>query len=135
MIRKLPNIVVTALALALVTGFSRCKQSSSSNAPQTATDTSTPASAKKPTPRSTFEQDLQYIRNSQYTHIWVFARRDGKPFDKEDGDYLHQTAPHVLDWVGTDEGKRYIAGSNFDLDPGTWKLLRKRFLVEDYSGK
>jgi hypothetical protein len=41
----------------------------------------------------------------------------------------------VVDWVVTDEGKRVIGGTNFDLEQGGMPALRKRFVVEDYTGK
>ena len=136
MIRRLPIFGVIAFAAAsIAVGFSACKRSSTSSAPETAAGTPTTQTAKEPTSGTTFEQGLKYVRNSQYTYVWVFSRKDGKPFDKDDGDVLHKNAPHVLDWVGTDGGKRYIAGTNFDLEPEAWKLLRTRFVVEDYSGK
>ncbi len=88
-----------------------------------------------PVPRTAFERDLQFIRSGQFNHVWVFSRPDGKPFDKSDAAYLRVNAPQVVDWVTTDEGKRVIAGTNFDLEQGNLPLLRKRFVVEDYTGK
>ena len=92
---------------------------------------STPA----PSPKTGFEADLEYVRKGQYTYIWVFARKDGQPLDKNDGAYLRTNAPQVVDWVTTDKGKRVIAGTNFDLAKGNLELLQKRFDVEDYTGK
>jgi hypothetical protein len=92
-------------------------------------------SAAKPSPQTPFERDLQFVRNGQFRYIWVFSRKDGRPLDKADADYLRKNAPQVVDWVTTDEGKRVIAGTNFDLEQGNLNLLRKRFVVEDYSGK
>ena len=136
MIKGLPGIVVIAFAAATIAvEFSACKQSSINSTPETAAGTPTTQPSKEPTSGTTFEEGLKYVRNNQYTYIWVFSRKDGKPFDKDDGDILHKNAPHVVDWVGTDSGKRYLAGTNFDLEPEAWKLLRKRFVVEDYSGK
>lgn len=86
-------------------------------------------------PKSAFERDLQFIRNGQFSYVWVFSRPDGKPLDKDDGNFLRQTAPQVVDWVTTDEGKRVIGGTNFDLEQGGMPALRKRFAVEDYTGK
>ncbi len=86
-------------------------------------------------PKSAFERDLQFIRNGQFSYVWVFSRPDGKPLDKDDGNFLRQTAPQVVDWVTTDEGKRVIGGTNFDLEQGGMPALRKRFVVEDYTGK
>lgn len=88
-----------------------------------------------PALRTAFERDLQFIRNGQFTHVWVFSRQDGKPIDKEDAAYLRANAPQVIDWVTTDEGKRVIAGTNFDLEQGNLPQLRQRFVVEDYTGK
>ena len=129
------NVVIALAAATIALGFSACKQSSTNSTPETAAATPTTQPPKEPTSGTTFEEGLKYVRNNQYTYIWVFSRKDGKPFDKDDGDILHKNSPHVVDWVGTDGGKRYIAGTNFDLEPEAWKLLRKRFVVEDYSGK
>jgi hypothetical protein len=86
-------------------------------------------------PKSSFERDLQFIRNGSFTYVWVFSRPDGKPIDKDDANFLRQTAPQVVDWVITDEGKRVIGGTNFDLEKAGLPALRKRFVAEDYTGK
>lgn len=86
-------------------------------------------------PKVGFEADLEYVRKGQYTYVWVFARKDGKPLDKDDGAYLRTNAHQVVDWVTTDGGKRVIAGTNFDLALGNLALLQKRFVVEDYTAK
>jgi hypothetical protein len=78
---------------------------------------------------------LQFIRNGNFTYVWVFSRADGKPLDREDANFLRQSAPQVVDWVTTDAGKRVIGGTNFDLEQGGMSALRKRFVVEDYTGK
>ena len=110
----------------------------SGNAPQnsntsTATVTSTPASPA-PSPLKGFEADLQYIRNGQYTYVWVFSRKDGKPLEPADSIFLRTNAPQVVDWVTTEEGKKVIAGTNFNLEEGNLEILKKRFVAEDYSG-
>jgi hypothetical protein len=94
-----------------------------------------PGASVQPTPRSAFERDMQYVRNSQFTHVWVFSRKDSQAIDKDDAAYLRTNAPQVVDWVTTDEGKKVIAGTNFDLELGNLNLLKKRFVVEDYTGK
>lgn len=86
-------------------------------------------------PKSAFERDLQFIRNGNFTYVWVFSRPDGKPLDRDDGNFLRQTAPQVVDWVTTDEGKKVIGGTNFNLEEGGMPALRKRFVVENYTGK
>jgi len=96
-----------------------------------------PASSPKPqaSPLVGFAKDLQYIKNGQYTYIWVFSRKDGKPLDKDDSQFLRTNARQVVDWVITDEGKKAIGGTNFNLEEGNLEQLKKRFVAEDYSGK
>lgn len=133
----------TKILLRLLAGFSLvatilvlagCHRNTSNGAP--ALPDSTPSQTKnEPTPRSSFERDMQYVRNSQFTFVWVFSRKDGKALDKDDAAYLRTNAPQVVDWVTTDEGKKVIGGTNFDLAQGNLELLKKRFVVEDYSHK
>ena len=118
------------LAAAISSSFSGCRQSSSSdNTP----DTSTPR--PQSTPATQFERDLKYIRDGHFTRVWIFSRKDGKEFTKEDSNALRANAPNVVDWVTTDANKKVIGGSNFDIDPPQMAALQKRFKVEDYSGK
>jgi hypothetical protein len=123
-------VLALAAASALLHGCNNHK-SESSTSPTTNVSQPTPESS----PMSAFERDLQFIRKGQFNYIWVFARRDGKALDKDDGAYLRTKAPQVIDWVTTDEGKKVIAGTNFNLEEGNLELLKKRFVVEDYTGK
>jgi hypothetical protein len=109
-----------------------CTQSGTNNP---AGDSATTQPSTSPAPRTAFDRDLQYIRNGQFAHVWIFSRQDGKPLDKDDAAYLRANAPQVVDWVTTDEGKRVIAGTNFDLAQGNLPQLRQRFVAEDYTGK
>ena len=103
-------------------------------AKNTPTPEPSPTAAASPTPVLTgFEKDLQYVRNGGYTYIWIFSRKDGKPLDRDDGAFLRTNAPQVVDWVTTDEGKKVIAGTNFNLEEGNLGVLKKRFNTEDYS--
>jgi hypothetical protein len=122
------------LCMAVAFGLSACKPSSSTpsaNEPQTTTATP----AQQQSPLTQFEKDLKFVQNGQFTYVWVFSRKDGMTLDKDDADYLRKNAPQVVDWVGTDEGKKFIAGTNFDLETGNMDLLKKRFVVEDYSAR
>jgi hypothetical protein len=65
----------------------------------------------------------------------VFSRKDGKPLDRDDGAFLRTNAPQVVDWVSTDEGRKFIAGTNFNLEEGNLPAIKKRFNAEDYSGR
>jgi hypothetical protein len=111
----------------------------SSNSPSTSNTAPTPASTTPPTPQASpltgFEKDLQYIRNGGFTYIWIFSRKDGKPLDKDDSTFLRTNAPQVVDWVTTDEGRKVIAGTNFNLEEGNLAALRKRYIAEDYSAR
>jgi hypothetical protein len=126
-------IGVSVLILGLILGA--CSNSNTSSAPQGNNGSASTEPSKEQTPKTAFERDLQFIRNGQFTYVYVFARPDGKPLDKDDGAYLRANAPQVVDWVTTDEGKRVIAGTNFNLAEGNLSLLKKRFVVEDYSGR
>jgi len=104
---------------------------------QTPSTSGSPAqSTPQPSPLTGFDRDLQYVKNGQYSYIWVFSRKDGKPLDKTDSAYLRTNAPQVVDWVITDEGKKVIGGTNFDLNEGgKLEVLKKRFKAEDFTGR
>ena len=102
------------------------------------TDPAASASASptsQPSPLTGFEKDLQFIRNGQFTYIWVFSRKDGKPLDRDDSTFLRTNAPQVVDWVTTDEGKKVIAGTNFNLEEGNLEKIKQRLVAEDYTGR
>ena len=127
-----PSTVIVVL-LTVAISLTSCSRGRTNTAPPTepVDAQSSPASS----PRTGFEADLDYVRKGQYTYIWVFSRKDGKTIDKNDGDYLRKNAPQVVDWVMTEEGRKVIAGTNFNLEEGNLGLLKKRFNVEDYSGR
>ncbi len=118
----------------LVSGISLSSCRSGSQAPSN-DESATAPSSPAPSPKTGFEADLDYVRKGQYTYVWVFSRKDGKPLDKDDAAYLRKNAPQVVDWVTSEQGKKVIAGTNFDLAKGNLELLKKRFNVEDYTGK
>ena len=123
--------LILFLGLALL--LTACNGSAPGNANSNSAS-ATPASPA-PSPLEGFEKDLQYIRNGQYTYVWVFSRKDGKPLEPTDSIFLRANAPQVVDWVTTDEGRKVIAGTNFNLEEGNLKAIKKRFVTEDYSGK
>ena len=115
-------------------------QTTCANAPSNKSATPTPeATTATATPQSSplvgFDKDLAYVRNGGYSFVFVFSRKDKKPLDKDDSAFLRTNAPQVVDWVITDEGKKVIAGTNFNLEEGNMGELKKRFVVEDYSNK
>lgn len=132
--KKILSASLTLVAILFATLILPACGKVDTNSVNSSPEASTPQSS--PTPAKTgFEADLDYVRKGQYTYIWVFFRKDGKPLDKNDGAYLRTNAPQVVDWVTTDQGKKVIAGTNFDLEKGNLELLKKRFVVEDYTGR
>lgn len=129
---KLTRGLITAASLILMlVCLTNCRQRSASEAETPETSTYRP----EPTPATQFERDLKYERDAHFQHLWIFSRKDGKPLTKDDSAILRTNAPRVVDWVLTDEGKKVIAGSNFDIEPANMAVLQKRFSVEDYSVK
>lgn len=128
------KIVLGIGFIALLAFLSACNgTSSTTSSPATPQPSPTPTASRAPL--TGFEADLQYIRNGSYAYIWVFSRKDGKVLDREDGAFLRKNAPQVVDWVTTDEGRKVIGGTNFNLEEGNLELLKKRYVAEDYSGR
>ena len=122
--------------IAFVLIFAGCGGGSApSNTNNTSTPSETSQPAPSPSPQTEFEKDLQFIRNGGYTYIYIFSRKDGKPLDPTDSAFLRTNAPQIVDWAKTDGGKKVIAGTNFNLEEGNLAALKKRYNVEDYSGK
>lgn len=129
------NELGCVLLLVVVLFLGACGGGSAPTSTSNSSATAAPSPVATPSPLTGFEADQQYIRNGQFTYIWVFSRKDGKPLDKEDSAYLRTNAPQVVDWVTTDEGRKVIAGTNFNLEEGNLEALKKRFVTEDYTGK
>jgi len=123
-----------SLILILVLLLAGCGGGSAPSNTNTSQAAATPA-GPSPSPLSNFEERLQYVRNGQYTYIWVFSRKDGKALEPADSIFLRTNAPQVVDWVTTDDMKKAIAGTNFNLEEGNLELLKKRYVAEDYSNK
>jgi len=123
--------VRTLLIFATALMLGGCNNANNPAPGNSTTAQSTPVAS----PKTGFEADLEYVKKGQYTYVWIFSRKDGKPLDKDDSAFLRTNAPQVVDWVTTDGGTRVIAGTNFDLAQGNLGLLQKRFKVEDYTGK
>jgi hypothetical protein len=124
-------LVLFAIVLSLAV-LSGCKRSAN----QSAVESSTIPSSPEPTPRNEFERNLQYIRRAHFKYVWLFSRPDGAALDKADGEFLRLNTPRAVDRIRADEaGHSFLVGSNFDIDPANMEALRKRFKVEDYSGK
>ena len=100
----------------------------------TNTSTATPA-GPSPSPLTDFEEALRFVRNGQYSYIYVISRKDGKPLSAEDSEFLKTNAPQFVDRTATKDKTKLVAGTNFNLEEGNLEMLKKRFVVEDYSAK
>jgi len=129
--RFLRYCVATIAAAFVLLSFSACKRRSSAEDETPDTSTYRPEA----TPATEFEQKLKIVRDGHFQYVWVFSRIDGKAFTPDDSKLLHTNAPKVVDWVGMDDKKKFIAGSNFAIDPPNLAVLQKRFKIEDYSRK
>lgn len=96
---------------------------------------STAAATPQSSPLTDFERTLQFVKNGGYTYVWVFTRKDGKPFDKDDSAFLQTNAPQLVDRALTKDQKKVIAGTNFNLEEGGLAELKKKYVAEDYSAK
>lgn len=86
------------------------------------------------TPKTSFEQDLRDMQAANFDYIFVFRRKDGGAFDKDDRKFLREnTPPETNRFISSDDGRAYIAGSGFSFTPEQMEALRNRFLVEDHS--
>ena len=119
--------------IVLVLLFSGC------NRPTTETAVSEPTPLPSPLPTSTplsdFDEALRFVKNGQFTYIWVFTRKDGKPFDPSDSVILKTRARQIVDFTMTKDRKRGVAGSNFPFEDADLVELQKRYVIEDYSAR
>ena len=124
-------LALIILATSVVVSNSSCRRRASSEDETPDTSTYRPLA----TPATEFEQKLKDVRDAHFQYVWVFTRLDGKEFTSEDSSILHTNAPKVVDWFGMNDKKKFIAGSNFPIEPKNLLVLQKRFKIEDYSGK
>src|ERR1044072_5272078 len=75
-------------------------------------------------PLSDFEEALRFVRNGQYTYIYVFSRKDGKPLQPDDNEYIKTNAPQLVDKAATKDKTKVVGGTNFNLEEGNLELLK-----------
>lgn len=91
------------------------------------------AAQNKPT---AFERDLASVRRNNYRQLYVISRPDGAAFNTDDKAYLTTNMPiETTMRILTDEDRRLIVGTNFDLKPEHLAAINARFKLEDYTGK
>ena len=113
--------------------FAGCSGSTS----ETSVSNPTPLPSALPTstPLNDFDEALRFVKNGQFTYIWVFTRKDGKAFDPADSVILKTRARQIVDFTMTKDRKRGVAGSNFPFEDADLVELQKRYLIEDYSAR
>lgn len=127
--------VKCCVLLVLASLFAGCNRPAP--APETASNSASPEASPIPTstPLDDFQEALRFVRNGQFTYIWVISRKDGKPFDSADGAIIRTRASQVVDRAMTKDGKRIVAGSNFPFEDQNLVELQKRYLIEDYTNR
>ena len=126
---RLKCLVIVVLALL----FSGCNPAT----PETSVSSPTPLPSPLPTstPLNDFDEAVRFVKNGQFTYIWVFTRKDGKPFDASDSAVLKARARQIVDFTMTKDKKRGVAGSNFPFEDADLVELQKRYVIEDYSAR
>ena len=83
-----------------------------------------------------FEKDLASVQRNNFQKVYVISRPDGGALDADDKAYLKTNMPiETTMRILTDEDRRLIVGTNFDLKPEHFDALNKRFRIEDYTGR
>jgi hypothetical protein len=130
--KLLPCAAALLIVLVAALLFSGCQRGGSNS--QTNDSAATSSSPRKP--QTEFERDLDYVRTGSFTYVYVIARPDNAVLNKDDITYLTENTPKETNQrVATDGMRRVIIGTNFVFTPENLDALRKRFTVEDYSGK
>jgi hypothetical protein len=125
--------LILLLIIFLAFTFTNCSRTQTNSESNGQTASASPHASAAPL--SDFERSLKFVRDGQFTYIYVISRKDGKPLDSQDSDFLRKNAPQVVDWVTTEDKTKVIGGSNFNLEEGNLGVIKKRLVVEDYSGR
>ena len=82
---------------------------------------------------SSFEKDVNAMRNADFKFIVVFRRKDGKVMDADDKAFIVKSASQANRRSLSDGEKAVIIGSNFPFQTTDFKALNERFVMENYS--
>ena len=94
----------------------------------------TPSTAKPET--STFERDLDAMRNADFYLVYAFRRKDGAVLDADDRSFASAVIPPEINRrMVSDQGRAILIGSNFKLPEDSMKALSERFAITDLSTK
>lgn len=126
------KLVIFALLISIV-GACGANQRILESANETANAARTPAITIPPK-LSSFEEDLQAMRNADFNFIYVLRRKDGAALDRDDKRFVAGVTPTEINRRRVaDNSEWIILGSNFRLPEDVSKLLRGRFDFEDHS--
>ena len=85
---------------------------------------------------SAFERDLASVQRNNYRKVYVISRPDGGAFNTDDKAYLKTNMPiETTMRILTNEDRRLIVGTNFDLKPEHLAAINGRFKLEDFTGR
>src|ERR1044072_8003445 len=76
---------------------------------------------------SSFEKDVQAMRNADFKFIVVFRRKDGMPLNADDKASFVKFASQANRRTLSDGGKAIVIGSNFAFSAGDFQALNERF--------
>ncbi len=124
------KITIYVLLILMVPAFSACGPNQAIL--ESVNQKSTPAENVS-IEKSSLEQDLEAMRNAQFSVVFVIRRKDGNTFDDDDRAVIRANTAEVNRRVSADEGKAIIVGSNFSIPPQKMNPLQERFLIEDHS--
>ena len=83
---------------------------------------------------SSFEYDIQSMKNANFDFIYVFRRNDGGKITVEDGKFAKANSPFETNrFVISDEERAIIAGSNTKVAAVNLEALKSGFAVTDLS--
>lgn len=127
----LPPLVLTAAFLIAGCGPNEAILNSNSRG-------ETPPAASDSTPQptvTTVEKEIENMKTVGFEQIFVFRRKDGGKFDSTDTEFFRTHTAQVNRRVRSDDGTALIVGTNYPIEPESFKALGERFAVEDHSGK
>lgn len=101
------------------------------------------AERSEPTPSGTrtevtssFDSDIEAMKNADFYLIYVLRRKDGAALDADDRTFASAMIPPEINRrTISDQGKAIILGSNFKLPEDSMKALTERFELTDLSTK
>lgn len=94
----------------------------------------TPASGNSAAPAvSSFDKDLEGVRNADFRWVYVLRRKDGGVINAEDRGVIKINTTEANRRVSSDDDKAFIIGTNTPLTPSSMLNLYGRFAVEDRS--